>query len=217
MKTLDLTLAGESVHALADRALFWPARKTLFIADLHIGKAASFRAAGSALPRGTTAHDLARLDRCIHTTGAERLVVLGDFYHHRSGQALATMNELSAWRERHPELRIEVVQGNHDRRSDPSPPVLRVHEMSEGAVDLPFVLAHQPVPSPNGYVLAGHIHPGARFTNGVEEMKLPCFHIGRHVAVLPAFASFSGTSAVTPVQGDRVIAIADEELIETGV
>ena len=44
---------------LAERALYWPRAATLFVADVHLGKAAAFRAGGVPLPRGATAADLA--------------------------------------------------------------------------------------------------------------------------------------------------------------
>lgn len=206
-------IVGEHIQLLSERAIFWPRRSTLFVADLHIGKAATFRAAGSPLPRGSTTHDLARLSRCFQATDAERLVVLGDLYHARAGQEPATMDALLRWRDRHMNVQVEVVRGNHDRRAHPSPSTFRFEEVEEGALDAPFVLAHHPVPSPNGYVLAGHLHPGVRLRSGAEDMKLPCFHVGEHVAVLPAFGSFTGLALVRPTQGDRVYAIADDQVI----
>lgn len=217
MTHVQTTIAGEDVRLLPERALFWPRRKTLFIADIHIGKAAAFRAAGSPVPVGSTTYDLQRLSRCISATSATRLVVLGDFYHARAGQAPATMEAVRSWRALHPDLHVEIIRGNHDRRSDPSPSVLQFTELNEGALDLPFVLAHHPVPSPNGHVLAGHIHPGAHLRGGPERMKLPCFHIGRHVTVLPAFGSFTGLAAIETTAGDEVYVVADDEIIRVSV
>src|SRR4051812_6702373 len=71
------TLAGEAVELLPQRALYWPAQQTLFVADVHLGKAAAFRAGGVPIPRGTTANDLDRLSMLITVTGARRLIVLG--------------------------------------------------------------------------------------------------------------------------------------------
>ena len=78
-------LCGEQVELLAARALHWPRERTVFVADVHLGKAAAFRAGGVPLPRGSTAADLARLARVLQQTGARRLVVLGDFLHARGG------------------------------------------------------------------------------------------------------------------------------------
>jgi uncharacterized protein len=212
---LTLTLVSETLHLLPERAVYWPARETLFIADLHVGKAASFRAAGSAIPRGTTSSDLDRLTKCINRTGAQRLVILGDLYHDRAGQVSNTMDVLFGWRELHPGLAVEVVRGNHDLRACPSPDGLRFLEHDTAFLDGPFVLAHHPVPSDEGYVLAGHIHPGYTLRgSGGEKLRLPCFHIGRQTAVLPAFGSFTGLAAVRRKSGDRVFVIAEDEVVE---
>jgi hypothetical protein len=37
-EALDLVLAGEPVRLLADRALYWPARRRLLLADLHLAR-----------------------------------------------------------------------------------------------------------------------------------------------------------------------------------
>ena len=68
-------LAGEPVEHQAERALYWPRAKTLFIADAHLGKAAAFRAGGVPLPAGTTADDLSRLAR-LGAIAGERLFAL---------------------------------------------------------------------------------------------------------------------------------------------
>ncbi|HET7427286.1 MAG TPA: DEAD/DEAH box helicase, partial [Gemmatimonadales bacterium] len=60
MTDVGLRLAGEDLVLLPERALFWPRTATLVVADLHWGKAATFRAAGIPIPTGTTGEDLAR-------------------------------------------------------------------------------------------------------------------------------------------------------------
>ena len=87
---LALALAGEPMRLLADRALYWPARRRLLVADLHLGKADTFRAAGIALPSGGTALDLGRLATLARSTGATSAWILGDVLHGRS--------DLRAWR-----------------------------------------------------------------------------------------------------------------------
>jgi len=37
VERLQMVLAGEAVTLLADRALYWPARQRLIVADLHLG------------------------------------------------------------------------------------------------------------------------------------------------------------------------------------
>jgi hypothetical protein len=36
-------VAGEKLGLFAERAIYWPARSTLLVADPHFGKAATFR------------------------------------------------------------------------------------------------------------------------------------------------------------------------------
>ena len=78
-EALDLEIAGETVRLLADRALYWPARARLLIADLHLGKGDTFRAAGIPIPSGGTAHDLTRLAALVELVHACELWILGDF------------------------------------------------------------------------------------------------------------------------------------------
>ena len=47
--------AGTRWVLLAGRALLWPERRTLLVADLHLGKGAVFRARGVPVPSGSTA------------------------------------------------------------------------------------------------------------------------------------------------------------------
>jgi metallophosphoesterase superfamily enzyme len=77
------------------------------------------------------------------------------------------------------------------------------------------VFAHEPAPSPDGYVLAGHIHPGVILHGaGRQREKLRCFYFGREYAILPAFGSLTGMIAVRPRRGDRIFVLADGEVIE---
>ena len=86
---------GEKLVLSAERAMFWPRAETLLIADAHFGKAASFRASGVPVPRGTTADALARVDTLIDRTSARRIVFLGDFLHAKEGRAPTTVRAIA--------------------------------------------------------------------------------------------------------------------------
>ena len=210
-----LTLAGETLLLLPERAVYWPRCETLFVADLHWGKDATFRAAGIALPDGTTGNDLARLSRVIARTGARRLVALGDLLHARQGRAKPVFATIAAWREQSPNLEMLLVRGNHDKRAGDPPDDWRIQVVDAPHLEAPFVLHHFPNADAGGYVLAGHLHPAVMLgSGGRQRLKLPCFWFGPHVGVLPAFGGFTGTAAVVPAPGDRVFAIADDEVID---
>jgi DNA ligase-associated metallophosphoesterase len=211
---LTLTLAGESVLLLPERALFWPRHATLFVADTHWGKAAAFRAAAIPVPGGATSADLDRLQRALDRSGARRLVVLGDLLHARAGRAEGTLAAIAAWRRSQPELEILLVRGNHDRSAGDPPPEWGFELASEPVTLNPFVLRHTPEPSADGYVLAGHLHPGVRLLGaGRQRELLPCFWFGSRVGVLPAFGSFTGSLPIAPQPGDAIVVVAGDELV----
>ena len=215
--TLTVLIAGEEVVLLPERAMLWPAARTLLVADPHWGKAAAFRAAGLAVPGGTTGEGLARLSAALERTGARRLVILGDLFHARAGRSARVLDEAAGWRARHPEVSMVLVRGNHDRHAGDPPRELGIDCVDAPLVEPPFVLTHYPDPSPAGYVLAGHLHPSVSLRGrGRQRERLPCFHFGARVGVLPAFGPFTGTADVSVVPGDRVYVVTGDEVVAVG-
>lgn len=210
----ETELAGERVLLCPERALFWPAGNTLFVADTHWGKAAAFRAGGIPVPGGTTAADLDRLAALLARTGAGRLVILGDLFHARNGRTPAALTAVAAWRARHPELAVLLVRGNHDRGAGDPPAEWSFRVVDPPHGEAPWVFCHHPKGQPEGYALAGHLHPAVRLEGGGgERVKLPCFWFGPRVGVLPAFGAFTGTEVVRPRPGDRVWVLAEGEVV----
>lgn len=205
---LPWRLAGEDVELLADKALYWPSRAMLLLADLHIGKAAAFRAAGQPVPHGTTAAALARLDALLATRSVRQLVVLGDFLHARAGRAPRTMAALQSWRERHAGLALVLVRGNHDRHAGDPPAALGVQVLPEPWLVGPFALQHEPRPHASHHVLAGHVHPVVRLAGrGAERLRLACFCLDPGVTTLPAFGEFTGGFEVEPRPGRALVVV----------
>jgi uncharacterized protein len=208
------TLAGEAVTLLPEKAIYWPGERTLFVADVHWGKAAAFRALSVPVPGGTTTADLERLSRALDRTQAERLVVLGDLLHARAGRQPETLAAISAWRNGRPELSILLVRGNHDESAGDPPVDWRIEVVDEPYLIQPFALRHYPDPSDLGYVLAGHVHPAAYLSGrGGQGLRLPCFLCGPQVAILPAFSSFAGAKVVQPTSADSLYVVAEDEVI----
>lgn len=210
---LEARCAGEAVELWADRALFWPRERTLFVADAHLGKAAAFRAGGVPLPRGTTRGDLARLSALVARTAAQRLVFLGDLIHAASGRVAALDDAFRQWRGAHAGVALLLVRGNHDARSGDPPAAWGVDAVDAPHVLPPFLACHEPASPRTGYALCGHVHPGIRIVGaGFDSARLPCFVLSRRRALLPAFGRFTGLSIVRPAQGERVVAIANSHL-----
>ena len=214
----SLTMAGEELLLLPERAGWWPARETLLVADVHWGKGASFRSLGVAVPRGTTVEGLGRLSRALERTGASRIVFLGDLWHDRRGRAPRTIATIVDWRAAHPSLELLLVRGNHDRHAGDPPEELRIACVDAPHADGPFEYRHHPEVSGNGrYVLAGHIHPAVRLRgSGRQRARMPCFWFGERIGVLPSFGDFTGSARVDPAPEDRVFVVADSEVIEVG-
>lgn len=205
-RMLPVELAGDVVHLDADRALYWPARATLLVADVHFGKAQVLREGGIPLPRGSTGGDLARLDALVARHAARRLLVLGDLVHGRTAPDAAWIDRVAAWRATRPGLECVVVRGNHDRHVDPS----RIgFDVIEGTLhEAPFVFAHEPAPDARGYVLAGHLHPGVVLRERhAPRARLPAFWFGPATGVLPAFGRLTGLMPVQADGNDRLFAV----------
>ena len=207
---LDILIRGETLTLLAERAMYWPSRATLFIADPHWGKAATFRTYGIPVPSGTTDEGIARLDRVVQRTAAKRVIFLGDLLHAKAGRSNEMFAAVGAWRRKNQSVEMLLVRGNHDRRAGDPPEELEIRCVDAPYAMEPFVLDHHPRAHADGYVIAGHVHPGVR----VIGERLPCFLVGAEVAVLPAFGEFTGLAIVHPVEGDRVYVIAEDCVLE---
>jgi DNA ligase-associated metallophosphoesterase len=240
---LDIELAGVALRLLARRALWWPDAATVFVADVHLGKAETFRALGVPVPSGPTEATLRRLGALLDDCGARRLVVLGDLLHARPAQAPATVSALRAWRRAHASLECVLVRGNHDDRAGDPPSDLEIEVVAEPTRLGPFALCHEPLeeaadpasdlgpasftgpgpgagscpgldPSP-AYRLAGHLHPAVRLHGrGGDSARLPCFSVGRTQTVLPAYGDFTGAASVSRASAQRLFAIAGDRVFE---
>ncbi|EHK64138.1 ligase-associated DNA damage response endonuclease PdeM [Achromobacter arsenitoxydans] len=209
---LAVSLAGERVVLLGARALHWPARSRLVIADLHLGKSHVFRQHGIAVPRGATDDDLRRLAELIAATGAQELWIVGDVLHGPATQA-AWRDAWIAWRRDHAGLDVAVLAGNHDRALDGA--ALGVRQLGEACDDGPFLFRHLPRADSQGrHVIAGHVHPKTRVP-GVPR-SWPAFWLGPSVTVLPAFSDFTGGHAVRAGQGEALVACVEGTALPVG-
>ena len=202
-------LAGEQLWLLAHKAIYWPARKMLIIADIHFGKAAAFRALGVPVPRGTTTQNLLALDTLLARYACEEIVFLGDFLHARAAHAAATVAAMLAWRARHRDVRLTVVRGNHDAHAGDPAAALCIRMVDEPHSVGKLSFCHHPDTAAPGYVLAGHVHPVYHLRADGDGLRLPCFLLGPSHAILPAFGAFTGGHALRPAAGERVYVTAD--------
>lgn len=178
--------AGERLEARPSGALFWPDRRWLVVADLHLGKSERMaRRGGSLLPPYETLVTLDRLDSEIAATDPAAVISLGDgFDDDAAAEALPDLLcdrlRAMAWRRR-----WIWISGNHD----PAPvcprlPGETLAELGDGPV-----LRHQAGQGPD---MSGHFHPCVRLAGD----RRRCFLVGRDHLILPAFGAYTGGLAI---------------------
>ena len=195
-------LRGEQLELCPDRTLYWERKRTLIAADIHLGKGALFNRMGIPLPDASVT-DLTRLSRAIVKTGAQRLLVLGDLVHGRTGFEAA----LAAWK---PEVELVLVACNHDRGTRPQgfSVILQLDEVS-------LHFRHEPSIIPG--TICGHVHPKVRLTGRGDSLSAACFWLHSDQLVLPAFGSHTGGHWITPDVGDRIAVVGTQMVMEVRI
>lgn len=216
--TLPLQLAGETLLLHAERALSWPARGLLVVADTHFGKSHVFAHHGIAVPAGSDALDRARLDALLQHTGAQRLLILGDFLHGPLPAQSVAAQELGRWLASLAAVQVQLVTGNHDRTARSG---WQAQVAWEGRLlhEPPFIFVHDPderssVPG-DVYRIGGHIHPViALGLARKRRLRVPVFWAREDSLVLPSFGSFTGGYRIEPQAGGRVFTAGPETVRE---
>ena len=215
---VTLSLGGQLLSLLPQKAAFLPESHTLLVADAHIGKAVSFRKLGVPVPRGTTSETLAVLTGLVAHLSVRRIVFLGDFLHSARSHAASTLGAVARWREAHAALELTLVRGNHDDRAGDPPLSLGIECVDEPLLIGGLALCHHPQARAEGYVLAGHLHPCVHLGGRAHDrLRLPCFWFGRALGVLPAFGAFTGMHGIRASTGERVFVVGEGAVTELPV
>ena len=187
MNAVTLTLSGERLSALGTGALWWAARRTLIVSDLHLGKAERIaRRAGQMLPPYETRDTLDRLAADIAATQPACLICLGDSLDDNAARAgidpasAANIRDLQQGRD------WIWIAGNHD----PAPVDLGGTNMDEITLG-PLTFRHIAAPGATGE-LSGHYHPKARLTLRGKQVSRPCFLQDGARIILPAYGTYTG-------------------------
>ena len=206
---------------LPGRAAFLPASRTLLVADVHLGKAATFRAAGMPVPEGSAQADLARLCRLVTETAAARLIVLGDLFHARRGATEQVFAEFQAARATFAGTEVLLVAGNHDRSIGALPPALGIDSLLRSHDEPPFHFVHDPAMElpetwrKAEFTIGGHLHPTVSIAApGGDRIVERCFVAQENVLVMPAFGSFTGGHRVEPGPAVRVWIARDDGVVD---
>ncbi len=198
---VPLSFANHLFQVVAPAALFWPRRKALLVADLHLEKASFYARQGQMLPPYDSRATLDELAILIEKTSAERVFCLGDNYHDDEGEArlereaaalLETLTKNAEW---------IWINGNHDRQ---------VSGLWGGTVLTEWTgdglaLRHEACLDPGLPEISGHYHPKLRVPVRGRHVSRRCFVKGINHLIMPAFGAFTGGMAANDPAIERVI------------
>ena len=197
------SFSNHELMALPQGALYWPARRALLVADLHLEKASWFARLGQMLPPYDSIATLTDLTALVAASGAEEIWCLGDSFHDRHGcdrlpeRARALLSVLTS------RLRWTWITGNHDpmmgppsrRPGDGAAPSFADHcggmIVEEAWVD-GLLLRHEADPAETRPELSGHFHPKLRISHRGRAVSRRCFVATERKIILPAFGALTG-------------------------
>jgi DNA ligase-associated metallophosphoesterase len=180
---------GETLQALPQGALWWPARRLLAVADLHLEKGSSYAvAARKLLPRHDTRQTLAALGALIDALAPATVVCLGDSFHDRAAAERLSEDDRAEIERLTARTRFVWIAGNHD----PAPPPPGWGEVAEEIDEAPLVFRHEAQFGPVTGEVSGHFHPVAALTVRGRGFRRRCFLTDGHRLILPAFGAYAG-------------------------
>jgi len=190
------------------KVVFDPVHRALFVADVHLGKAATFRSLGVPVPAGTTQENLDRLSVAIAAFQPGSLYFLGDLLHAKAAHNPDLLSKLHAWRMQHADIAMTLIKGNHDSKAGDPPENLNISIVAEPFRLGGFALCHHPQNVPAAFALAGHEHPVVVLNGkGRSRARLPCFYLKPNQLILPSFGEFTGGYEVIPKTGEVVFPV----------
>jgi DNA ligase-associated metallophosphoesterase len=182
------SFSGQDLMALPQGALYWPSRRALLVADLHLEKGSWFARLGQMLPPYDSIATLSDLTALAARTSAEEIWCLGDSFHDRHGcdrlperarEMLVALTSSTRW---------TWITGNHDPAfADPCGGAI----LDEAEVD-GLLLRHEANPSETRPELSGHFHPKLRISLRGRKVSRRCFVATDRKLILPAFGSLTG-------------------------
>lgn len=211
MKEVEISFGGERLVLSPLRAVYWPEKKTLILSDLHLGKSAHFRKNGIPVSSLVNENDIARLEKLLQCYPTRDLIVVGDLIHAGINSDSLKFEE---WLLSHPEIRLSLIKGNHDRVKTEILLSWGLAEVVEEGFVAPLVFSHFPSENSSKCTISGHLHPGIVLEMAFKKkVKLPCFIVTATNLILPAFSEFTGLDTVNHPEDARYYAIVDQEVI----
>lgn len=219
----EFTFSGHQFCALPGRALFWPARRALLVADLHLEKASWFAAGGQMLPPFDTRATLHQLTKLADQHDAREIWALGDNFHDSAGPdrldnaALAALASLATKR------RLVWITGNHDQpkgegQAQGATADMRAAlpgEWLEEALIDGIMLRHEADSHYSLPEISGHFHPKLSVRTAARSITRPCFLSNGQRLILPSFGALTGGLDIFAPVIKQLMGPAAEAMIAT--
>jgi hypothetical protein len=179
---------GQTLVPDLSGALWWPARATLLVADLHLEKGSSFATRGQFLPPYDTAATLARLEEAAGRLGARAVVALGDSFHDRAAAERVCPADQERIRALTGRLDWLWIAGNHD----PAPPAHWGGRVEDEVALGGLAFRHEADPLHGAGEISGHFHPKASVRVRGNRVSARCFVTDGRRLILPSFGAYTG-------------------------
>ena len=208
MKRIEINENHFDLHPSG--AAYWEEKKTLLLADVHLGKVAHFRKNGIAVPRKAEGVFYEKITLLLNEFEVDRILFLGDLFHSFQNNEWYLF---SAWVKKQ-QSELILIEGNHDVI-----PASQFEQIGLQVIDHfleeAFYFSHFPTEKTTHFVFCGHVHPGVKLKgNGLQQMKMPCFFQSQNQLILPAFGAFTGLHLLSPKSGDHVYVTTGKEVME---
>lgn len=212
----SLSFGGHDWRALPQGALWWPARRALLVADLHLEKASWFARGGQMLPPYDSIATLTDLAALAQATAAVEVWCLGDSFHDSDGCTRLPAPARTLLRQLTASTRWTWITGNHDR--------VYVDRcggaVAEEAVVDGVVLRHEAAAGESRPELSGHFHPKLRVRVRGRLVSRQCFVATTTKIILPAFGALTGgldarhpeIARATGTEAEALVPVADRLL-----
>lgn len=194
---VPFSFCGQEWQILPSRAVYWPAERTLLVADLHLEKASFYAGTGQFLPPYDSRETLERVAQAIGETGARRVITLGDNFHDDGGAARLEPHAAGMLDALTRAVDWVWITGNHDPAlAQGSSRKLGGHVAEELEVR-GIVLRHQARAGETRPELSGHYHPKLQLRIHHRRISRPCAVVATtsdasQRLILPAFGALTG-------------------------
>ncbi|MDR3494635.1 MAG: ligase-associated DNA damage response endonuclease PdeM, partial [Ancalomicrobiaceae bacterium] len=186
--SVELTVAGCALAALASGALWWPSEATLILADMHLEKGSRMAMRGLMVPPYDTGLTLSLIENLIARLDPRRVISLGDAFDDVGGAVrldLACRERLAAVQTGREWI---WIAGNHDPRVGADVGGIEIDELAIGSLKF----RHEPRQGASPGEIAGHLHPAARVFLGPKSVRRRCFVGDGERLILPALGAYAG-------------------------